>query len=149
MLVAVRPDDATADVGAAPADDAFDDDDDLDDMPDPSEALADGRAALAAGQTGLAAMHLGLVLRLAPALAADVLESLDAETADAPELALVRGDAYRLVGREREARRAYGRARPQAPSPTPIADPRIDPEPDPADAAHGDAGPDPTQGDPT
>jgi len=113
----------------------------------PALAVDEGRVALAAGQTALASMHLGLAIRLDPALAPavlDVLDALGAAEADRPELALVRGDAYRLVGREREARRAYGRARPSTPTPT--TDPRIDA--DPASAGDVPSDPDPTQGDP-
>ncbi len=117
------------------------DEDDTDaalDGPDPDASLDEGIAALAAGDHATAAVHLGLVLRLTPVLAPRVLEILGDD--DDPGLAFVRGDAYRLVGREREARRAYVRARPSNPSP----DPRVDggPGPDVADD------PDPSQGDP-
>jgi hypothetical protein len=48
------------------------------------------------------------VLRLAPSLAPGVLD-LVADRSE-PPLALVRGDAYRLVGQEIEARRAFADA---------------------------------------
>ncbi len=124
------------------------DDDDEADVPDPAVALAEGRRALADGRLAEAALQLGLVVRLAPVLADDVLDALGAS--DAPELALVRGDAYRLVGREREARRAYARARSSTSTPSPA--PRNDPDPAPVGDGDGEAGPDhdpdPTQGDP-
>lgn len=115
----------------------LDADEDLD-GPDPEEGLEAGQAALAASDPAAAAAHLGLVLRLAPALAPRVLDLVGDD--DDPGLAFVRGDAYRLVGREREARRAYIRARPSTPSP----DPRVD------DVATLDVAddPDPPQGDP-
>jgi hypothetical protein len=78
------------------------------DPPDAGEALELGRAALAAHQPDAAAIHLGLVLRLSPMLAPAVLD-LVVDRAE-PGLALVRGDAYRLVGRELDARRAFGDA---------------------------------------
>lgn len=133
--------------GADLADDAAGDDSDADpdldpdaalDGPDPVDGLDAGRSALAAGDPAAAAVHLGLVLRLAPALAPQVLEIVGAD--DDPGLAFVRGDAYRLVGREREARKAYVRARPSTPSP----DPRIGDAPTPG----GIDDPDPSQGDP-
>lgn len=76
--------------------------------PDAGKELERGRAALAVDDPDRAAIHLGLVLRLSPALAPAVLDLV----VDRPEpaMALVRGDAYRLVGRELEARRAFGEA---------------------------------------
>jgi hypothetical protein len=75
---------------------------------DPGRRLETGRAAIAAGDHASAALHLGLVVRLAPTLAADVLEVIG----DHPDSALlvVRGDALRALGREGEARDAYDRA---------------------------------------
>jgi hypothetical protein len=85
-------------------------------LPTGDEALEDGRAALEAGDVVGAAMRLALVLRIAPALAPAILD-LVGDRHD-PVLALVRGDAYRAVGRELEARQAYAdAARPDDPSP--------------------------------
>jgi len=72
-----------------------------------ASALRDDRAR--------AAVELSLVLRSEPSLAPAVLE-LIARTSDAPAsrsgaaLEIVRGDAYRLIGRPREAEHAYARA---------------------------------------
>jgi hypothetical protein len=86
------------------------------DLPDPAEALEAGRAALTDGRTAAGALHLALVLRLAPALAPAVLDAL--ARYDGPELALVKGDAYRLVGHERDARLAFADAAASIPAPT-------------------------------
>ena len=75
---------------------------------EPSALLDAGRADLASGDRAAAAVHLGLVVRLAPALAPAVL-SVIGEATDAG-LHLVQGDAYRAVGHESEARRAYAAA---------------------------------------
>lgn len=85
------------------------------DLPDPAEALDAGRAALADGRIAAGALQLSLVLRLAPALAPAVLDTLAGY--DAPELALVKGDAYRLVGHERDARLAFADAAASIPKP--------------------------------
>jgi hypothetical protein len=74
-----------------------------------------------------ASVQLALVLRLSTALAPAVLD-LVADRPE-PELAFVRGDAYRLVGRELDARRAYARVAGAAPSPEPSL---------PADQSEGD-----------
>jgi tetratricopeptide (TPR) repeat protein len=85
-------------------------------LPTGDEALEDGRAALESGDVIGAAVRLALVLRIAPALAPAILD-LVGDRHD-PALALVRGDAYRLVGRELEARQAYAdAARPDDQSP--------------------------------
>jgi len=75
------------------------------DMPEAAKELEAGRAALVAGVLDEAALRFGIALRFAPALAPAVLEA----TAGArdPRLSIVRGDAYRLVGYEMEAREAY------------------------------------------
>jgi len=86
------------------------------DLPDPAEALEAGRRALADGRTATGALQLSLVLRLAPALAPAVLDAVAAY--DGPELALVKGDAYRLVGHERDARLAFADAAASIPEPT-------------------------------
>ena len=75
------------------------------DLPEGDTELDLGRAALAAGDPDEAAVRLGLVLRVAPALAPAVLDLVEGRTERG--LALVRGDAYRIVGREIEARRAF------------------------------------------
>ncbi len=85
-------------------------------LPTGDEALEDGRAALEAGDVVGAAVRLALVLRIAPALAPAILDIVG-DRHD-PALALVRGDAYRAVGRELEARQAYAdAARPDDQSP--------------------------------
>lgn len=77
--------------------------------PDANHArLAAARAALAAGDAGSAALHLGLLVRLSPTLADDVIDLIGDH--DDPSLLMVRGDALRVVGRESEARAAYDRA---------------------------------------
>ena len=75
------------------------------DEPPGDRELDLGRAALEADDPAEAAVRLGLVLRIAPALAPAVLDLVEGHTE--PGLALVRGDAYRLVGRELEARQAF------------------------------------------
>jgi hypothetical protein len=85
-------------------------------MPSGEDALDRGRAALEAGDVASAGVQLALVLRLTPALAPAVLDLVGED--HRPGLALVRGDAYRLVGRELDARRAYAdAARPDQPPP--------------------------------
>lgn len=78
------------------------------DLPGADAELDRGREALAAGRRAAAAVHLGLVLRAHPAYAPAVLDLVGADRS--PELAFARGDAYRLVGREAEARRAFADA---------------------------------------
>ena len=85
------------------------------DLPDPQVALEAGRTALGDGRIAAGALHLALALRLAPALAPAVLDAL--APYDAPELALVKGDAYRLVGHERDARLAFAEAASSIPVP--------------------------------
>jgi hypothetical protein len=76
---------------------------------------------------GGAALQLALVLRIAPALAPAVIDVIG-DRHD-PGLAFVRGDAYRLVGRELDARRAYAdAARPSDPS---VSGESAGPPPDP------------------
>src|SRR5687767_1875887 len=91
------------------------------DLPAGDVELDLGRAALEAGDREEAAVRLGLVLRIAPALAPAVLELIEGRTDRG--LALVRGDAYRLVGREVEARRAFieaARGGSSSPPPPPV-----------------------------
>ena len=104
-----------------------------DDLPSGDQELDLGRAALRAGDPEEAAVRLGLAIRIAPALAPAVLDLIAGRTERG--IALVRGDAYRLVGREIEARRAFtdaarGASWPPAPEPPSAAAP----EP-PSDAA--------------
>jgi hypothetical protein len=94
--------DTTADIGA---DRGTHSDDDL---PTGETELDIGRAALGANDIQEAAVRLGLVLRVAPGLAPAVLDLIHGRPERA--LALVRGDAYRLVGRELDARRAFAEA---------------------------------------
>jgi hypothetical protein len=79
-------------------------------LPQPASEMAAATAALADGRFGDGAVHLAIALRLASALAPAVLELVEASERRTPELELVRGDAYRLVGHELEARRAYATA---------------------------------------
>jgi tetratricopeptide (TPR) repeat protein len=90
------------------------------------EALARGRQALAEGRPGDGAFWLGLALRLDPALAPTVVHLT--EGGRDPQLALVRGDAQRLLGDEEEARRSFALALRLAssaasPAPRPAAGP--------------------------
>jgi hypothetical protein len=77
-------------------------------LPDPAQELEAARRALVAGSLEEASLRFALTLRLAPALAPAVLEATEGGTG--PALNLVRGDAFRLVGLETEARRAYATA---------------------------------------
>jgi tetratricopeptide (TPR) repeat protein len=79
-----------------------------------SEAVAEGRAALATGNIVDAALHLSLAIRLEPGLAADVLAAIG-DGGSTPLLALVAGDALRLLGRDAEAAACYERARGRPP----------------------------------
>ena len=74
-------------------------------LPDGQTQLDAARTALEAGDLDTAAVRLALVLRLAPRLAPAVLEA--AASAPGPLLDLVRGDAFRLLGREIAARRLF------------------------------------------
>lgn len=78
------------------------------DLPDPAGELEAARAALVAGSLEEAALRFALVLRLAPALAPAIIEATGG--AAGPAFNIVRGDAYRIVGFETEARRAYAQA---------------------------------------
>jgi tetratricopeptide (TPR) repeat protein len=80
-------------------------------LPDPADELDAGRGALASGDVDVAAIRLGLALRLAPALAPAIIDALGAlGAAGSPAIDLVRGDAYRAVGHETDARLAYASA---------------------------------------
>jgi hypothetical protein len=72
---------------------------------DPEAELVAARAAAQAGAIDDAAVRLALLLRLAPALAPAVLEATGGMTG--PAISLIRGDAFRLIGLEAEAQRAY------------------------------------------
>ena len=75
-----------------------------------AEAFAGGRAALAGGDIGQAALRLGVAMRLDPGFAEAVLGAVGDWDRD-PALALVAGDALRLLGREAEALAAFDLAR--------------------------------------
>ena len=75
-----------------------------------AEAFAGGRGALAANDIPLAALRLSVAIRLEPKFAQGVLSAIG-ERATVPLLALVAGDALRLLGRERDALEAYDAAR--------------------------------------
>jgi predicted negative regulator of RcsB-dependent stress response len=77
-------------------------------MPNGATVLDAARRAMEAGDLEAAAVQLALVLRVSPGLAPAVLD-VAGSTAGA-ELDLIRGDAYRLVGHEAEAQRAYASA---------------------------------------
>lgn len=77
-------------------------------LPDPGSELDAARAALRTGSTDEATLRFALALRLAPALAPAILEATDGLIG--PAISVVRGDAYRLVGLETEAKRAYASA---------------------------------------
>lgn len=91
---------------------------------DAAAILDAGEAALAAGDMAGAALHLGLAVRVAPSIAPAILEAIG----DRPDagLQMVRGDAYRAVGRETDARRAYAAAMAAASSPAAEAPPEHD-----------------------
>lgn len=78
------------------------------DLPDPAGELDAARAALAAGSLDEAVLRFSLALRLAPSLAPAILEATDG--VPGPAVSVIRGDAYRQVGLEAEARRAYAAA---------------------------------------
>jgi tetratricopeptide (TPR) repeat protein len=77
-------------------------------LPDPGSELDAARAALRSGSDDEAVLRFALALRLAPALAPAILEATDGLVG--PAISVVRGDAYRLVGLETEAKRAYAAA---------------------------------------
>ena len=88
-------------------------------LPDPTEELDAAARALATGALDEAALRFALTLRLSPALAPAVIEATEGILGAGgaaglgpagPALSVVRGDAFRLVGLEVEARRAYAMA---------------------------------------
>jgi hypothetical protein len=115
-------------------------------LPPGDQALVAGRQALVDGDLASAAVQLGLAIRLEPGLAPAVIDLLDDDPS--PGLAFVRGDAYRLVGREDDARRAYAAALTTSTGPAPApSDPlSLDGPPDPGDPSPPDGSP--PQGDP-
>lgn len=78
------------------------------DLLDPTVLFHGARVALEAGQAAEAATGLILALRASPGLAPAVLDLLAGR--GEPILALVRGDAQRIVGREVEAMRDHAEA---------------------------------------
>jgi hypothetical protein len=78
------------------------------DLLDPTVLFHGARVALEAGQPAEAATGLILALRASPGLAPAVLDLLAGR--GEPILALVRGDAQRIVGREVEAMRDHAEA---------------------------------------
>jgi hypothetical protein len=80
----------------------------MDILPEPGDSMEAARTALARGDAGTAALHLAIALRVAPGVAPDVVTLLAG--VDDPAAALVRGDAYRLVGHERDAHASFAAA---------------------------------------
>jgi hypothetical protein len=74
-------------------------------LPGPDDELEAARVAVGRGDVDTAAVHLALALRLDPSVALAVLEIAGSHSR--PGLDLVRGDAYRVIGHDEEARRAY------------------------------------------
>ena len=60
-----------------------------------------------------------MAIRLEPGFAQGVLTAIGGRASE-PYLALVAGDALRLLGREHEALAAFDRARGKAPAPEPV-----------------------------
>lgn len=96
-------------------------------VPDGSRALRAAEEAIAADDPISAAIQLALALRASPALAPAVLDLARDQTG--PAFDVIRGDAFRLVGREGEARRSFaaaattrqeGEESPAARSPDPV-----------------------------
>ena len=110
-------------------------------VPDAAELLARARAALTADRPGQAAAGLALAMRAAPSLAPAVLDLIAGRSE--PVLALVRGDAHRIVGHEAEALRDYAAAvaaigleRSEDRSvPEPSPEPSLEPSPEPSPEA--------------
>ena len=90
-----------------------------------AEAFAGGRGALARGDVAGAALRLGVAIRLEPGFAQAVLAAIGDRASSEPVLALVAGDALRLLGREHEALAAFdvARGKPQVPGPPVAAEP--------------------------
>ncbi len=90
-----------------------------------AEAFAGGRGALARGDAASAALRLGVAIRLEPGFAQAVLAAIGGRASTEPALALVAGDALRLLGREHEALAAFdvARGKPQVSGPPAAAEP--------------------------
>lgn len=84
-------------------------------LPDPVDLIEAARHAFDAGDPRTAAVKLALALRAGPELAPAILELTEAARRRTPEVELARGDAFRLVGRELDARRCYAAAAGAAP----------------------------------
>jgi tetratricopeptide (TPR) repeat protein len=98
---AVAPDTLAGDLGAASSAPA-------------AESLAAALAALEAGSIVDAGLGFSLAMRLEPGLAEDVLAAVG-DGRPEPFLALVAGDALRLLGRDEEAAASYERALARSP----------------------------------
>lgn len=77
-------------------------------VPDGSRALRAAEEAIAANDPISTAIQLALALRASPALAPAVLDLARDQTG--PAFDVIRGDAFRIVGREGEARRSFAAA---------------------------------------
>lgn len=107
-------------------------------LPDPVDLIDAAREAFDGGDARTAAVKLAIALRAAPELAPAILELTEPARRRTPEVELARGDAFRLVGRELDARRCYAAAaaspaarpaKPPAPAPIHGAD-RARPSPE-------------------
>jgi hypothetical protein len=77
-------------------------------VPDGSRALRAAEEAIAGNDPISTAIQLALALRASPALAPAVLDLARDQTG--PAFDVIRGDAFRIVGREGEARRSFAAA---------------------------------------
>jgi hypothetical protein len=94
---------------AAPEGPGFWDTEDVAPSLDGPARLAAARETLVAGRPAEAALRFAIVLRAAPELADDVLRAIEGGSRS-PEIEIVRGDAFGVVGRGDDARRAYAAA---------------------------------------
>jgi tetratricopeptide (TPR) repeat protein len=108
-------------------------------VPDGSRALRAAEEAIAAGDPPSAAVQLALALRASPALAPAVLDL--ARDQNGAAFDVIRGDAFRLVGREAEARRSFAAAAARRPDvedpPAPDPDPEVAVAAEPGEADRG------------